>query len=306
MPSSAQKKATMFSRMIGVAAVVISTAGPPVFGEEVGVYFSGSVSNVFQDPFQGGITAVPATLVSGRVLFDTHSSATDPISTCDCMGYRQHIPGGFTATFGDTIVRADDYVVQIKNDIHQSWGLTDTLAVRFSGGFSPPLASPLIVNGNPYPTSWFQINMDGPSDVFADASLPQSLDLSSFSSTYNFLDEITTDLPIGVVFSNESLSAYAPQPGEYNRDLLVNNTDYDSWRSAFGSASRLDADGNRDGIVDAADFVMWRKNDSSVIGAAVPESTILSLFTGGTLSLWFLGCFRRCREASACATAIDR
>jgi hypothetical protein len=276
------------SPIIEVAVAVSSLIGVlPIHGKEVGFYVSGTVLNVFQDPFQAGITVAPLTNVSGRVLFDSDSRATDPIATCDCMGYRQHIAGGFTALFGNNTVRADDYVVQIKNDISQPWGLVDTITVRFSGGFSPPLSSPLIVNGNPYPESWFQVNVDGPSYTFQDSSIPQPLDLSGFISPYNFLDEITTDLPIGVVFGNSSLSAFTTQIGDYDGDGWIDPPDYERWRETFSSTSILDADGNRDGIVDSADYVIWRKSTSFVrTETVVPEPATLPAFTGGFLTLW--------------------
>jgi hypothetical protein len=49
-------------------------------------------------------------------------------------------------------------------------------------------------------------------------------------------------------------------PGDYNSDGLVDAADYQVWRAAFGSASDLAADWNGDGIVDAADYVVWRNN----------------------------------------------
>jgi hypothetical protein len=219
-------------------------------------------------------------------LYDTDSLPTDPIAGCDCMGYRQHIAGGFTAMFGNTSVRADDYVVQVKNNLNQPSGPLDTISVRFSGGFSPPLASPLWVNGNAYPTSWFQVNVDGPKDTFTDASLPQSLDLRTFSSIYNFLDDVTGDLQIGVLFRNDSLSAFTTQPGDYDSDGQVAGGDDALWQSTFGSASVLDADGNRNGVVDAADYVIWRKNVSGALNdATVPEPNMLFLLASELLIL---------------------
>jgi hypothetical protein len=55
----------------------------------------------------------------------------------------------------------------------------------------------------------------------------------------------------------------------------VNAADYDFWRQTFGSQDQLDADGNGDGAIDAADYVMWRRHMSSASGVlsahAVPE-----------------------------------
>ncbi len=281
---------SMLHRRVVIAAVFVGwAAGVPAAGTEVGFYFSGTVLSVFQDPFQAGITS--NTPVSGRVLYDTNSPATDPISGCDCMGFRQHIVGGFTATFGDTVVRTDDYVVQVKNNLSQPGGLVlDTLSVRFSS-FNPPLASPLWVNGSAYPTSWFQVNIDGPGDTFPDASLPQSLDLNHFTSLWNFLDDDTTDLQIGVVFRNTTLSALLVPPGDYNGDGNVDEQDFAKWQSTYGSSSILDADGNHNGIVDAGDYVVWRKHmGTTLTGSATPEpNTLLMLIFGAVMLGWSNG-----------------
>jgi hypothetical protein len=49
--------------------------------------------------------------------------------------------------------------------------------------------------------------------------------------------------------------------GDYDRDLDVDPDDRDTWQTHFGDTSGpgLDADGNGDSVVDAADYVLWRK-----------------------------------------------
>lgn len=66
------------------------------------------------------------------------------------------------------------------------------------------------------------------------------------------------------IMADTVLSAI-PMPGDYNNDLVVNDQDYDAWRSAFGSTVNryLSADGNGDGVVDAADYTVWRDNLST-------------------------------------------
>src|SRR6185369_16467152 len=49
-------------------------------------------------------------------------------------------------------------------------------------------------------------------------------------------------------------------PGDYNGDGVVNNADYQVWRSSFGDTSALVADGNENGVVDTSDYVVWLKN----------------------------------------------
>ena len=54
--------------------------------------------------------------------------------------------------------------------------------------------------------------------------------------------------------------------GDGNQDGLVDDADYLVWRSNFGrtsSAAGLSGDYNGDGRVDAADYVLWRKSDGT-------------------------------------------
>ena len=83
--------------------------------------------------------------------------------------------------------------------------------------------------------------------------------------------------------------------GDYNTDTFVNGSDYAAWRAAFGStrSSVHDAplsDGNYNGLVDAADYVLWRKR--ATLGAAsigedtaVPESSTILLLAAATGAL---------------------
>jgi hypothetical protein len=73
--------------------------------------------------------------------------------------------------------------------------------------------------------------------------------------------------------------------GDYNADGLVDVADYGLWRSTFGSATRLAADGNKNGLVDAADYVLWRTAIDTEVGriaASIPEPTSGGLFA----ALW--------------------
>ena len=50
-------------------------------------------------------------------------------------------------------------------------------------------------------------------------------------------------------------------PGDFNRDSVVDSSDYVLWKREFGTRGlTLASDANRDGVVDMADFVVWRNN----------------------------------------------
>lgn len=65
-------------------------------------------------------------------------------------------------------------------------------------------------------------------------------------------------------------------PGDFDRSGAVDSSDYDLWRSEFGTAASHvgdGADGNYDGIVDAADYVVWRRH----LGQPIPSATMQNL-----------------------------
>ncbi len=101
------------------------------------------------------------------------------------------------------------------------------------------------------------------------------------------------------------------QPGDFDHDYDVDNDDYAIWRSTMGSTSELDADSNGNGVVDAADYVLWRRNfgysytfpgagsGSSAefgMGTAVPEVSSVHLFVLGLFLRILLRQTRRCGE----------
>ncbi len=99
-----------------------------------------------------------------------------------------------------------------------------------------------------------------------------------------YLDNVSHN-PLGLL-------AAASITGDYNGDGIVNVADYNMWRSMQGSpvTPGTKADGNSNGIVDAGDYITWRKlismaGGTSIGGGAVPEPAGLLLITTGTIGL---------------------
>jgi len=88
------------------------------------------------------------------------------------------------------------------------------------------------------------------------------------------------------LFSVDSLQRIDLLAGDYDLDNDVDQADFDKWISTFGSTAELVADGNRDGVVDAADYTVWRDHlvplPSTAGRASVPEPSIsLLVLLGG-------------------------
>src|SRR5262249_24378001 len=84
---------------------------------------------------------------------------------------------------------------------------------------------------------------------------------------------------------NESFTVV---PGDYDGSGSVGPEDYDLWKSTYGASDGdLRADGNQNGIIDAADYAFWRNNylgeemlgSGSSAGSFVPEPTTGMLTT---------------------------
>jgi hypothetical protein len=92
----------------------------------------------------------------------------------------------------------------------------------------------------------------------------------------------------------------APLTGDFNGDGVVNSADYTIWRDTLGSTTDLRADANLNGVVDSGDYQMWRANygstgaSGSSSAAAVPEpaTAILAWLAAG-----FVLCILRLRVA---------
>lgn len=76
--------------------------------------------------------------------------------------------------------------------------------------------------------------------------------------------------------------------GDYDGSGIVDAADYEVWKSQFGSQGLLAADGNGDQIVDAADYTIWRNNlgrtlpfsDANLAAANVPEPQSMAAVIG--------------------------
>jgi len=145
--------------------------------------------------------------------------------------------------------------------------------------------------------------------IVASADVDLSV-LDSNLSRYNFTQVFASN-PVGSFVRVESLDtskvltlaevevfgpAAAGVPGDYNGNGIVDGADYVVWRKnngLTGGATTAQGDGTGDGNVNAADYTYWRTrfgntsgSGSSLGGSAVPEPTSAGLLLMATVFCW--------------------
>jgi len=123
------------------------------------------------------------------------------------------------------------------------------------------------------PTTFVEYVGTGKGSVVGLAAGPDGL---YFTELYKDLDAVT---PIDAGARVFRVRYVNPLPGDYDIDGVVDQNDHSVWTASFGSTVLGAADGNRNGTVDAADYVLWRKALSG--GGAAPTSNAASSVDAG-------------------------
>jgi hypothetical protein len=160
-----------------------------------------------------------------------------------------------------------------------------------------------------YATDSFQGFLNGVhivSSSFIDDSVAQELDKFSDAdifATAGEADAVSQNLSSTAVFDN--FLVRDGLVGDYDLDGDVDNGDYNRWRMTFGQTVSVvgnNADGNKNGVVDAADYVVWRENlgaslfsgvGPGLASAVVPEPGTLILAVLALFALPFTTATRR-------------
>lgn len=128
----------------------------------------------------------------------------------------------------------------------------DRLDVNADGAVSPVDAVVILnfvndATASKRSSASFDVNLDGASNA-ADALM--------------VIDRLNSAVVDEVYESGtpRASALHAALAGDFDADCDVDQQDHDLWASTFGSTTQLAADGNGDGIVDAADFNIWREH----------------------------------------------
>lgn len=147
-------------------------------------------------------------------------------------------------------------------------------------------------------TNWQQLTFA----PWADAYGGRGFTLSGNITTHNAVVKLVTDdIYLNLMFTGFNSSGFfmyerstavaAPAlTGDYNHNNVVDAADYIVWRKTLGT-SNLAADGNQNGQIDAGDYDVWRARfgQTAVSGAgaevAVPEPAAFLMLSLGILAM---------------------
>ncbi|QDT69620.1 hypothetical protein MalM25_25590 [Planctomycetes bacterium MalM25] len=133
-------------------------------------------------------------------------------------------------------------------------------------------------------------------DGYTPSAGDEFLFMTSNGGVFNTFD--TIDLPEGAgglswdLQYGETIVALVVEgvAGDYNYDGLVDAADYTVWRDTLGQAGAgLAADGDNNGVVEQADYAIWQANygaTAASLATTVPEPSGAILALVGGLGLW--------------------
>ncbi len=153
-------------------------------------------------------------------------------------------------------------------------------------------------NLTPVGEAWKALRDSWNTDLMATVSADGTIDFTGFYGDYELtIDGQTYDLELA---KGDSIYSLVVAPGDYNADGVVDAADYTLWRDTLGSTEDLRADGNGDKSIDAADYAIWKSNYGTMYSSGggalstVPEPTSMVLLAIGV----FVVSFRRRRTDS--------
>jgi hypothetical protein len=247
---------------------------------------SGSTGNTL-DVANSTITGNSATGTGGGAAvngdqFVSFRYSTIVSNTADSTGYGGIMGGGIANrglvpfTVKNTIIagNVNGNVAPVADDTFGSIALQYSLLGTNSGasitdngnnliGTGVPIdphLGPLANNGGPTPTrallpGSLAVNAGNPTAVAGANGVPQYDQRGTLWSRV-----IGGRIDIGALESQAN-----PLPGDYNFNGVVDAADYVVWRKTSGATIDLRADGNTNGIIDQGDYNLWRSHFGQVL-----------------------------------------
>jgi hypothetical protein len=251
-------------------------------------------------------TAGPFALEAAR--FETESVTLTNLPTSSVLGGSRFVTlNGLGPTPESSVrVAVDDATGEFRYDADQGASAAN---FRVSYGWSNDLQADLLADGAnalvfdfafaDFETDWgfFDINVltepggrylyvpvQNSADPFSLVLPYRAFETGSAGANFANVSRIAFGTGNGNLHGDFTLTAirtdYFPD-GDYNFDRSVDELDYSVWTSLFGNEGPYwgaypvaPADGNRDGYVDVADYVMWRKHRGTAASGTAASSPV--------------------------------
>jgi GH35 family endo-1,4-beta-xylanase len=134
--------------------------------------------------------------------------------------------------------------------------------------------------------AWQELMAEWDTDLMAAVNSDGTIDFNGFYGDYEItVDGQTYDLSLA---KGDTLYSLVVAPGDYNGDGIVDEADYTVWRDALDTGN-LRADGNGNEMIDAGDYDIWKSLYGTTYGggsgaaSSVPEPNgmVLAAIVGG-------------------------
>jgi GH35 family endo-1,4-beta-xylanase len=138
--------------------------------------------------------------------------------------------------------------------------------------------------------AWQALQDQWDTDLTLEVGTDGTIDFNGFWGDYELvIDGQTYELGLA---KGQSLYSLVVAPGDFNGDGLVDAADYTVWRDTLGSTDDFRADGNGDRVIDENDFAIWKSkfgtnylSRSGQAALSVPEPASAALFVLAAVAL---------------------
>ena len=97
--------------------------------------------------------------------------------------------------------------------------------------------------------------------------------IAANANEYLFWDEVHPTGTVHALLAERARMLLLGLPGDYNKDGIVDTADFTVWRNTLGQiGTGLAADGNASGTIDAGDYNVWKSHFGQTAGDAGPHS----------------------------------
>jgi hypothetical protein len=292
------------SRATLVGLAVLASMASAGFSAEVGLNFTAQI-NFVGIPNNGsqevgktyGVRLEPFSMFSGHIVYESNTPGVPLVASgcTDCTTYLHKQINGLHVDFPGLTLQADEYLVQVKNDVNvSSVGPADVLGIWYPDQTDPasPKMKPALINGSPVSAGSFRMELVVPQTTFATSQLPETVDPAAFMEIVTagivaFGDGLPYYYLLDLYGKPQSVSAFPHSTSDHDLDGDSDGQDFLIWQRSIGQTTG-DGDADSNLLVDEHDLEMWRAeygvaSSELTAAVAVPEPTTIVFMIGASL-----------------------